>query len=141
MNIPQFRVWDKSKYRMIQGDLLNISFGGNNFGVYYLEESELCLGNEEDFILMMWTGLTDQNNTRIYDGDIIEFIEFNFEHGMEVEYERKGVVSVDFGCDGVCTSFTILGEKMEIPLTFITEIASDTILVIGNTMKEKPLNV
>ena len=65
----QFRVWDKSNAKMItRHDVDNHIVIGMCGTLYNLQKS-IC---SQNFVVMPWTGLTDNNHTDVYCGDILE---------------------------------------------------------------------
>ncbi len=66
----KFRAWDKKQNRMIT----------EAFSIYYNGRIQFeDMPNQDNFILMQYTGMCDKNGKEIFEGDVVE-----------VEYSRMG---------------------------------------------------
>lgn len=68
----KFRAWDKINKRMVFPYSIDLvrEHEGIQQGQYYFDHSAI---NFDDAILMQFTGLLDNNNVEIYEGDIVKY--------------------------------------------------------------------
>jgi len=121
--ITRFRAWDKKSKKMwfptaISADGRNIALV-NQFGV----EAE---DRQKDSI-MQYTGLKDKNGKKIYEGDIVEWVEDYLGEGNILKYKSE----VSFGGG----SFIISGS----PLSEFYKDENSPFEVIGNIYKNPEL--
>lgn len=69
----RFRAWDKVNEKMIFGNELQLSLNGLNLWVLdQIYKDEFTLGNINDYKLMQYTGLKDDETGKdVYQGDIV----------------------------------------------------------------------
>jgi uncharacterized phage protein (TIGR01671 family) len=84
----EFKVWDIRESKFIdvysicpKGRYVHVAEGDH----YYLFNSE---NEEPEFILCQYTGVTDKNGVKIFEGDIIEYVQHHFNTEM-VKVKRK----------------------------------------------------
>lgn len=92
----------------------------NKFG--YHEDVEI--ENENDLIIMFWTGLYDINSKEIYEGDIVRFIEYPDEKPRVIEWYQPEA------------TFTYSDTPWDWDSLFRTEKENE---VIGNIYENKEL--
>jgi len=71
----KFRAWHKER-KVMQGDAEacpDDSWGGDSFGYNVCLNSIVKLAQDQNQILMQYTGLKDKNGKEIYEGDIINY--------------------------------------------------------------------
>lgn len=139
----KFRTWDKVMKRMD-----NRGYIGLKGHISILVDGHPSkLRNEEDFILMQYTGLKDKNEVEIYEGDvIIEIFKYKFENNANIPEdcqgrtyrtdEFEGIVIWDNKscCFGIQTKIC---EKDEIEACLVDN--ADEIEVIGNIYENPEL--
>lgn len=107
--IPKYRIWDKENREWAKDFTLTLDGG-------LLCDNETTWFIRENFELMQWTGLQDNNLQDIYQGDIIESngkiynIEFNMGSFLAFAENKGGAFDIyQLG------SFKITGNKCENP--------------------------
>lgn len=126
----RFRVWSKKHKKMYE-----------SFSIWYALSGKRGRIDREDNELMIWTGLRDKNNRRIYEGDIVKYNGYYAEdkkpHNMYVEYDNTQGVGHWNGA-----AFA-LKEKKHKSNTRLGDMLSNgdkcTIEVIGNIYENKEL--
>ncbi|MBR8464437.1 hypothetical protein KDD93_07650 [Campylobacter sp. faydin G-24] len=126
----KFRVWDKATKRMLP--LSHIVFDSNGEVTYALAElyyEDIEFYDDDDFEIMQYTGLKDDDDCEIYEGDIIKF--------HDLGLDRKGVVDFKDG------SFIITDDYNEITslsdLVFVSKRDGFKCFVIGNIYENPEL--
>lgn len=106
----KFRCWDKKskKMRQVTEIVFNTGFymesNDNSVkliwvkGQNIIENKEIQIQREEDFILMQYTGLKDKNGKEIYEGDIVKINAHSYDFGFEKD--KIGEIRFLKGCFG-----------------------------------------
>ena len=117
----KFRVWDKEEKQMKSVDSIHFPLGkssGKDISVY--NEKEDYYEWIYDYEWMQYAGVKDRNGKEIYEGDIVECIEFI---GLEYVHSRYRVfyddeyISYSIGCleDDVRNTIEVIGNIYENP--------------------------
>ena len=127
----KFRAWDKIKKQM--SDVRVIDWLNKMVDLPYpdIEREWDINSNENEVVLMQYTGLKDNNEKEIYEGDIVK---------AYFEYKDRGFLKGDCREDVQVVNFSDLkflyGKKDELKSVFD---CSDTIEVIGNIYENPEL--
>jgi len=124
----KFRVWDKKEKEMYDVLTLNryykdkpmtITWIGNlfNFPVPPTAQKGISEEEENNYILMQYTGLKDENGKEIYEGDIVIK---RFENPKGTKWEKKIVVEIpdfygEWFCGGIDDEYEIIGNIYQNP--------------------------
>lgn len=106
--IPKFRAWDKEKNRMIYPSTLDVCFELDDDGINVLDVSggypDDHVFPRIDSVLMESTGFIDNNDTEVFEGDVINihwfYADFDpVELGAfeNEEYAERVIVKKEFG--------------------------------------------
>ena len=122
----KFRAWDKSNEEMLEVE--NLSFNDMTDKVEIRTRIYSDYFNDEEMILMQYTGLKDKNGKEIYEGDIVTaIINIDFEEDLNI----RGSVIYD---DGETCYKAITKENDEYTLGWL-----DYLEVIGNIYENPEL--
>ncbi len=72
MREVKFRCWHKGLNKWVYGFLTR-----NKNGVYFIENADSSYGIADDESVGQYTGLKDKHGMEIYEGDIVEYNDFN----------------------------------------------------------------
>ena len=129
----EFRVWDKDNEEMVSSPItLCRKFDADRgCGEVFVNK----IFTDRDYIFMQFTGLTDANGVKIFEGDIVEFYDgfaecISTSNGWELNPDdvRKGVI----GYSDKIGSFVILGKDNK-PLVLYKDSSKTYHYSIENT--------
>lgn len=139
----KFRAWSKERNEMYYKDM-GINFQGEKLVCLFTnplnspikEQIGYTIANKienEDLILMQYTGLKDKQGKEIYEGDII--LSKYFDERIDKWVKRKAIIIFEDGC------FMFQGTKNKYWISPLINIIGDTwtIEVIGNIHENSEL--
>lgn len=112
MRVLKFRAWD--------GEKMHKAFDLTANPKYWWTDNK-------DYPLMQYTGYNDEEWTEIYEGDIVEFIDYNF---GDVDYNCTGEVIFEDGTWHITNSISV---------SELDNYDGGAIRVIGNIYENKEL--
>lgn len=126
----KFRAWDKEEKEMVynvQKDDICEEYYGCSF-------SDL-LETPKRFILMLYTGLKDKNNKRIYEGDIVLHTDWNNKHRNDFQVLEIGTIDGPEGRPSILPCFPLQQRCT------VYDFSMDTnkLIVTGNIYKNPDL--
>lgn len=119
----KFRVWDKENKEMLDVEYLHWDDCTKEFSIRTTMYTDYF--DEQDMILMQFTGLHDKNGKEIYEGDIVQILGGEYEQGFH-EWDEKVQIK-DLIYDGYNLMMTI------------SQIGNKAIKVIGNIYENPEL--
>lgn len=117
--IPQFKVWDNERKEWVKNPCLsddNHVFTIHNIGIDFDEHGNQFGGGDailyyDNTTICRFTGLLDRNNAAIYEGDIVEYIEYlPMEAEKRIECVQYIVNEPDYNFNPVLFPFTNIGS-------------------------------
>jgi uncharacterized phage protein (TIGR01671 family) len=116
----KFRAWQKHHKQMVK--VTRIDFNRNLITADYGEKTvpRFNTFEQDNFILMQYTGLRDKNGTEIYEGDIVRLYEKGTEHEVGthvVEWidESEGGFSIGWGLFNNTFDYEVIGNIYKHP--------------------------
>ena len=102
----KFRAWEKHAKRMLE--IIGLEFENNELTAVRVKYPNGHIPNKiwysNGITIMQFTGLKDKNGKEIYEGDIVDFIDYGFEG--ESEYNCRGQVIFEDGAWHITNSIS-----------------------------------
>lgn len=148
MRQPKFRAWDHDDKKIWKVVAISESIWGDceeaHIKVCEFDKSpeakETDVRLSVNYDLMQWTGLKDKNGREIYEGDIVNFVDFDSSGGHREDREFTGVIKYQSGLYEIWKNNE--SEFFESDGAFILNHAwlqDDDFEVIGNIYESKEL--
>ena len=118
----KFRAYLKNEKKII--DVKSIDWGenGNLISINYPEGKDYFGYENDDIILMQYTGVRDKNGEEIYEGDIVEWLSAKFEikkllSGFCICNRKIGNLALEIGVNqcGIQNRLIVIGNIYENP--------------------------